>query len=286
MKPCMHKSNSFFFLFTVGLLFLNGNAFAARVLDRTAAIVNDEAILESDIDKFQQKLKMKSFQELFGGIDPKIASNRESVLQLLVEEKLINQHIKKVELQATSQEVDGQIRAIIKRNGITEAQLGERLKQLGTSLSDYKEGIKRQIERKNLMDREIRPSMEISEDQLKHFYLRNSKSEKGEQLYKIAHILIGTKGKGVQGATAESKANTIYKLLKENPQDYDKFVKESSDDTSSIESGGTLGEFTVSQLAKEFKAVIPKTKEGDFTPPIKTAMGYHIVKVLEPEPTP
>ncbi len=275
MKPYILNLCNLIFLFSV---YSQG---AAKLIDRTAVVVNDEAILESDIDKFQQKLKMKSFQELFGGVDPSIANNRESALQLLVEEKLINQHIKKIEMQATEQEVDGQIKAIIKRNGITEAQLSERLKQLGTSIADYKEGIKRQIERKNLMDREIRPSMEISEDQLKHFYARNAPPGDKDVVYKIAHILIATKGTGVAAATAETRAKNVYAALKAKPEDFEKFVKESSDDSTSTDSGGVLGEFTTSQLAKEFKAVIPKTKEGEFTAPIKTSAGYHIVKVLE-----
>lgn len=275
MKPYMHS------LCNLLLFFCLAASAAPKLIDRTAVVVNDEAILESDIDKFQQKLKMKSFQELFGGVDPSIANNREAVMQLLVEEKLINQHIKKIEMQATEQEVDGQIKAIIKRNGITESQLGERLKQLGTSLSDYKEGIKRQIERKNLMDREIRPSMEISEDQLKHFYLRNAPPGEKDLVYKIAHIFIATKGTGAAAATAETRAKNVYTALKEKPEDFDKLVKESSDDSSSTESGGVLGEFSLSQLSKEFKLVIPKTKEGEFTAPIKTSSGFHIVKVLE-----
>src|SRR5205823_6178928 len=105
----------------------------------------------------------------------KVLSNKDAIVQLLVEEKLINQQVKKLDLGASDQEVDGQIRAIEKRNGIGQSQLLERLKQLGTTLSEYREGIRRQIERRNLIDREIKPSLEISDEQLRHFYLRNKK---------------------------------------------------------------------------------------------------------------
>ena len=121
---------------------------ATRIIDRTLVVVNDDVILESDVDKFAQKIKSKSFQELFGGVNEKMLKDPEAVLQLLVEEKLINQQVKKLELQASDQEVDGQITAITKRNGISKDQLMSRLKQLGTSLDEYRDGIRRQIEKK------------------------------------------------------------------------------------------------------------------------------------------
>ena len=65
----------------------------AKVIDRTVVVVNQEVILESDVDKFINKMKSKSFQELFGGIDERTFQNREAVLQLMIEEKIIDQQV-------------------------------------------------------------------------------------------------------------------------------------------------------------------------------------------------
>ena len=114
------------------LFFLCSFAGAApKIIDRTIVIINDEPILESDIAVFQKKIKSKSFQELFGGIPNKVIDNRSAALQLLVEERLVNQQVKKLDLGASPQEIEGQINSILKRNGIGQAQL----KELRTSFS-------------------------------------------------------------------------------------------------------------------------------------------------------
>lgn len=110
------------------LLLGAGSRAGATVVDKTVAAVNDEVILESDIQKFAKKVKSKNFQELFGGgVDTKVLNTPDAILQLLIEEKIINQQVKKLELQASDQEIDGKIHEIMSRNGISEDQLKARL---------------------------------------------------------------------------------------------------------------------------------------------------------------
>ncbi len=227
MKSCSNLFRST--PLALAALFVAAVAFG-RSLDRTVVTINDEVILESDVEKFGKKLKSKSFQELFGGVDPKVIANRESVLQLMVEERIINQQVKKLDLQASPQEIDGQIRAILKRNNITEKQLGDRLKQLGSTIDEYREGIKRQVERRNLVEREIRPTLEISEEQLRHYYQGKAKSESAEVQYKIAHILVQPKAGDWKQAT--DRAQKVFAEVSKNPDQFEKIAKDASDDTS------------------------------------------------------
>lgn len=280
MNRCLRASISFTFTALLAVfLFFPTPASAKRLINRGIITVNDEIILESDVEKFRKKLDSKSYQELFGGVDPKVLQNKDAVLQLIVEEKIINQQVKKLDLQANDQEVDGQIRSILKRYGITQKQLEERLKQLNTTISDYRDVIRRQIERKNLIEREIRPSLEVSDEQLRHFFLRTARPSESDLQYKIAHILIDNKPKG--GMSASERSKKVYEEVSKHPEQFDAYVKDYSDDSGSVNAGGVLGFFSASSLAKEFRSVVPKTEVGKVTAPIKTSVGYHIVKVLE-----
>ncbi len=256
-----------FFLF----LFLGAGVCFSKTIDKTVVSINNDVILESDIDRFQKKLQSKAFQELFGGVDPKALKDRNTVLQLLVEETLVDQQVKRLELQAGDQEVEAQIRSITKRNGITTGQLSERLRQLGTNMEEYKTGIKRQIERRNLIDREIKPSLEVTEEQLRHFYLRQGASSGADMQYHLAHIVVGDK----------NKSQALYSLLKENPGSFETLAKESSEDSASASSGGDLGFLSLSSLSAELKKAVLGLREGAFSSPIKTSSGYHIVKLIE-----
>ena len=97
----------FVFSFVGSVLFAT-----TKIIDRTLVLINDEPILESDVSAFQKRLKSKSFQELFGGIPNNVIDNRDAALQLLIEERLVNQQVKKLELNASDQEVEAQIKSI------------------------------------------------------------------------------------------------------------------------------------------------------------------------------
>jgi len=242
----------------------------SKIVDKTIVSINNDILLESDVAKFQKKLKSKAFQELFGGVNSSMLNDRSAVLQLLVEEKIVDQQVKRLELQASDEEVEAQIRSIMKRNGITPDQLKERLKQLGSNFTEYRDGIRRQIERRSLIDREIKPSLEVTEEQLRHFYLRQKESASQDSLYHLAHILV----------SKQEKARALFEELKNNPGSFEEVAKNSSEDGSTAEKGGDLGFLALSSLSKELKAVVPKLSVGEISKPVKTSAGYHLLKVL------
>lgn len=252
-------------------IFFDLSAYSRTLIDKTLVTVNEDVILETDVAEFQKKLRSKSFQELFGGIQPGVAEDSRLALQLLIDEKIIDQQVRRLELRATDPEIDAQIRSILKRNGISSSQLNERLRQLGTTVSEYREGIRRQLERKNLLDREVRPTLEVSEEQVRHFYQRISQGTTPEMEYKIAHILVQT----------ESKAKSVFESLKRSPERFEQAAKSNSTDSSTSDQGGVLGTFSTTALAKEFREAIPKVAIGQIAPPIRTGAGFHIIKILE-----
>jgi len=256
--------------FFASFLVIFSSSLFSKVVDKTIVSINNDIILESDVERFQKKLKSRAFQELFGGVDSSMLNDRSAVLQLLVEEKLVDQYVKKLELQASDEEVDAQIRSITKRNGITPAQLKERLKQLGTTLPEYRDGLRRQIERRGLIDREIKPSLEVTEDQLRHFYLKQSGGGSQDSQYHLAHILVANSAKAV----------ALYKELKDAPEKFEATAKASSEDSSTADKGGDLGFLSLSSLSKELKRVVPGLSVGTVSKPVKTSAGYHLLKVL------
>lgn len=250
---------------------------ARRSVDRSVVTVNDEVILESDIKAFREKLKSPGFRDLFGGMTEKTVADPKALVALLIEEKIIDQQVKKLDLAASDMEIDRQIRVISEKNGISQDQLKAQLKRLGTDFKDYRDGIKRQIERRNLLDREIRPTLEVSDEQLKNYYQRTyAKKKGGETRYHIAHIFIqGT------GPDAKARVDKIYADLRQDPGKFAQFVAEYSDDSSTAENGGDLGSLAPDSLSAVFRSAVPQTAPGKVTAPLKGKEGFHIVKVLE-----
>ena len=90
-----------------------------------------------------------------------------------------------------------------------------------------------------------------------------------------------------QGATPEIKAELkteidgIYKELLDGA-DFAELAKAKSDDKRSAEKGGEMPWFAAGRMIKEFADAAFTIKEkGDFTKPIETKFGYHIIKKLD-----
>ena len=83
---------------------------------------------------------------------------------------------------------------------------------------------------------------------------------------------------------SRNKANEIYQLLNDGA-DFEALVEKYSDDPSSVNKGGrlpTFGTGTTTRMVPEFEDVAFALKnDGDYSEPVKTPYGFHIVKRLK-----
>ena len=103
---------------------------------------------------------------------------------------------------------------------------------------------------------------------------------------KTAHIMVAvSKNASTEDFTnAEKKINEIYDKLVAGAK-FDVLAKEYSDDPSSNQKGGELPSFgtgTTTRMVTSFEdAAFTLRNNGDFSKPVKTDYGYHIIKRLD-----
>lgn len=109
---------------------------------------------------------------------------------------------------------------------------------------------------------------------------------KGE--IKVAHIMKIFP----QGMTPEMKADlknrmdSIYSLLVSGA-DFQEMARSHSDDQKSAANGGEIPYFGQSRMIPEFSdPAFALENDGDFTSPVETSFGYHIIKRLDLKPMP
>lgn len=87
-------------------------------------------------------------------------------------------------------------------------------------------------------------------------------------------------------ASLKQEMDSLYTLLK-NGANFAELAKKHSDDQRSAANGGEMPYFGRSRMIPEFStpAFLLK-KDGDFTQPVETAFGYHIIKRLDLKPIP
>jgi len=131
---------------------------------------------------------------------------------------------------------------------------------------------------------EIQNTLKVDDAAIEKYY-NDHKNE--YEVLKARHILIRVKGAPMQGAPGKpeltdeealAKAQEIRKKLVAGG-DFAAIAKAESDDTGSGAQGGELGEFRKGMMVPPFEEAAFAAKVNEFTEPVKTPFGYHVIQV-------
>jgi len=116
--------------------------------------------------------------------------------------------------------------------------------------------------------------IKVTDDDVKKYY-------EDHKEYRTAHILYRLRAEPtpeeVQAALAQSM--DIYTILQKEPDSFAKYANKFSQ-TSVAPLGGDLGFQPANRLAPEYFEAIKGQKVGYISKPVRTQMGYHIIKIL------
>ncbi|MFT4847570.1 MAG: peptidyl-prolyl cis-trans isomerase SurA [Sediminicola sp.] len=113
-----------------------------------------------------------------------------------------------------------------------------------------------------------------------HIIKINDRRERGSQIT-TSHIMLSDKGDN-RTFVPEDRIKELYTLLQQG-EDFAKLAEQYSDDKNSAKNGGQLQKFRRGELrAPEFeKAAFSLESAGDFSKPVKSQFGWHIIKLDE-----
>ncbi|CAM3859872.1 SurA N-terminal domain-containing protein [Rheinheimera salexigens] len=150
-----------------------------------------------------------------------------------------------------------------------------------THIAQYQTEQKIAVEYIELSAQTLAQNIAISDQQIQQFYNDNQALYASEARRKVAHIMLESE----QADTAiENKAKQLLAQIKSGA-DFAKLAATESADTFSAENGGELDWLALGDMDEDFEAAaFALAKEGDLSPVVKTAYGYHIIKLITLEP--
>ncbi|WKE64141.1 SurA N-terminal domain-containing protein [Gallaecimonas kandeliae] len=123
-----------------------------------------------------------------------------------------------------------------------------------------------------LSEKALEPSVTVSDQEISDYYKDNANQFKRPEKRRSSHILF-------TGKDAEAKAAAALKEI-QGGKDFADVAKAESQDTFSATKGGDLGWNEQGVLDPGFdKALFAIAKEGDVAGPVKSAFGYHLIKL-------
>lgn len=102
----------------------------------------------------------------------------------------------------------------------------------------------------------------------------------------VEHILVKTpkNASAADIAKAKEKADSIYQLVKKGA-DFEDLATQYSDDKGSANNGGKLEPFGTGKMVMAFQeAAFALKNPGDYSAPVQTAYGWHIIRLVEKKP--
>lgn len=125
-----------------------------------------------------------------------------------------------------------------------------------------------------------------SEDEIKQFYESNKAQLLAPAQYQLAQIYLPAAA-GTDKAKAEEAKKKIGELsakLGKSGADFAKLAKENSAHKESAEKGGELAWVSEEQMVSEIRRAVTGMNKGEVSPPVKSAAGWHLIKLLDKKP--
>jgi peptidyl-prolyl cis-trans isomerase SurA len=269
----------FFFLAVIGLT--PAFCFAAETCNRVVAIVNNQVITLYELNKTIKELTGHSAEDLRQRNEQQFLDARRQILYRIIDEKIAEEKVKELKINVSDRQVDAAIERIKSDNHMTQEDLVARLQADGLTYEKYRERMKGQIERAQLIEYEVKSKIIISEADIARYYEQNETHFGTGEKVRLASIFLVRKNANDPGEldALRKRGGEILTKLKAGA-DFTELAKRFSEGPGADE-GGDLGSFQWDQLDAEAKRLLEGIPEGGFTDLILRPNGVQIIMVVE-----
>lgn len=262
----------------LGAALTANTAFAApQMVDKVAAVVNNGVVLESDVDSMMRTVKGQAQQA--GQQLPDDRTLRHQILERQIMDNIILQLGEKAGLQITDQQLDQAIQNIAAQNRMSVDQLRSRLAYDGVNYNDYRAQIRKEMLIAEVRNNEVRRRVTILPQEVDTLAAQlAAQNTQGTEL-NISHILLPLPENPSQEQVdhQETLAKQLTGELK-NGADFGKLAVTYSADPQALK-GGNMGWGKIEELPTLFARALSSAKKGDIVGPIRSGVGFHILKV-------
>jgi len=164
---------------------------------------------------------------------------------------------------------------------MTLPQLRQAVINTGTSYEKYRENVRTELITGEVSRSNVRRRIFVSPQEIANLLNAMKEQSNNDIEYNLGHILITfpTNAKQADFDNAKKRADKVVELLNSG-SDFTKMAITSSGDASALK-GGDLGWQNINEMPTLFSELINDKPKDTIVGPIRTGLGYSIVKVLD-----
>ena len=260
-------------------ILLSGLGFASTTLDRVAAVVDDGIILEGEL-KERINYITQDFVKRGAALPPRYVM-REQVLERLVVESIQLQLADRGGLRIDDGMLNQTLERIANQRNMNLYQFQQSLAQSGESYTFIREQVRKEMLISQVRQQIVARRVKISAQDVKNFIASEQGKLALEEEYRLSHILLH-----IPQQASKDDVNELGKKAKEwvsklrQGEDFAQLAARVSKGQRALE-GGDIGWRKAPQLPTLFADTVIKMKQGAVSDPIRSASGFHIIKLTD-----
>ena len=248
----------------------------AEVIDRILVRVDSHVVTQGALDhRVLQKVR-ESGKALS---EAQLLETRKAVMEELVNESLLEDRARELELVATETEVEDYVKRHKEQNLVkTDEEFVLALAGNGLTMDELREQLRHSLTIQRVVGREVYSKIDLGDDVLRQAYEREKETWRAPEQARISEILI-PRGEGGAG---EAKVREVLQKADAGATFEGLVPLYSSGGTR--DRAGDLGFVSRGELNPAIEKVVFSLPVGAVSHPIGTSFGWHIVKVLDRRP--
>nr|MBP9866312.1 SurA N-terminal domain-containing protein [Candidatus Omnitrophota bacterium] len=162
----------------------------SQLLDQVIAVVNDEAITQSELDTILRPI-YQDYKERYSGekLFRELNEARTKLLNQLIEDRLVYQEAKTKKIEVDALKVDQQIEAFQKKFPKAET-MEKALSEQGVTLHGLRERLAKQEMVRQLNDQEVRSKVVVSPSEIEKYFNEHPEQFTSKDRIRVRSITI------------------------------------------------------------------------------------------------
>ncbi|MFS8063607.1 MAG: peptidylprolyl isomerase [Luteimonas sp.] len=246
-------------------------------VDRIAAVVDEDVILQSELDRAERNI-LSQYASHPEQLPPRDVLQRQ-LLERMVLVRLQVARAAQTGIRVSDEQVDAAIANIARQNNISVDLMRTQLAGQGQSFTDFRNSVRDELTGQALRQRFAQTRINISEAEVDAAMAAQAN---GGPQYHLAHILVAMPEAATpeQIATAQQKIDGVKALIDKGEMDFAAAAVRYSDSQNALE-GGDLGWRSLDEVPAAFGQTIGAMQVGQVIGPTRGPSGFQLLKLVE-----
>lgn len=247
-------------------------AHAAQLVDRVVAIVNNDVITEQELTQAMAMFQMQ--------VRVPTGNVRKLTLEKLIDDRLLKQSIDQANVAVSDEELAQAMQGFLQERGLSESRLQGALAARGVSLAQFQQQLTEQLKQMKFVQTTVGQNVHMSDAEMQNFYQRHRGEFSQTGRVRVAEILLIIPPSADAKAQEDVHRRATKLAAQAHSKDFAGMARKHSDGPERAQ-GGDLGVIDPATLHRQVAHAIARLQVGDVSEPIRSAKGYHILKVLD-----